>query len=162
MLEFPIKKNVICDSRWGSVFDGEGFTSAERKAYRGASQKTSLRCANPIVQINGARPDAMDATAHECQKLKPLVIKGWFFTCCHSLRNNIIPDSLPKEGCHHLPAESLGTGRRHVWHPAGGKTSLWKRRGQQQSTAQPPRSKALCYCSVVQPTQHCGRQVIFK
>jgi len=92
-----------------SVFDGEGFTTAERTAYKGASQKKSLLCTNPIVQINSARPDATDATVHECQlqKLKPWVMKGCLFTNCHSPRNNVIPDSLLKEGCHDATASPL-------------------------------------------------------
>lgn len=124
-------KNVIFDSHWGSVFDGEGFTSAERTAYKGASQKKWLRCTNPIAQINSARPDATDTTAHEWQfqKLKPSVIKRCLFTHCHSPRNNIIPDSLPKEGCRRLPAKSLGNRNRRVWYPAGEKLSFRRRRG---------------------------------
>lgn len=111
-----------------------------------------LWCTNPIGQINSVRPDASDATAHECQlqKLKPSVIKGCLFSHHHSLRNNIIPDSPLQEGCRCLHAKSLGMGRRHVWYPVGGKTSLWKRREQQQSTAWPPSSEVQCYCSILE------------
>lgn len=65
----------------------------------------------------------------------------------HTPRNNIKPDSPEKEGCCCLPGKSLETGRSRMWSPAGGKVSLQKKRGQQQSSARPPRSE--CCCSIL-------------